>query len=156
MLFLTRPAARFRLLATILALSTSVAVSAKGQGRMSDQVAEYARSGGPEMVDVIVSYKSKPSKADKEAQKQRVTELGGETKHAYGKLSMRSMSVPASTLNELAKEKGVRFVSTDEPLAAASTTSLPSPVGHSFPAIFSLPYSGDGVGVARLGHQESS
>ena len=57
MLFRSRPASRFRLLATLLALSASAAVAANGNARMSDRVAEHAQAGGAEMVDVIVTYK---------------------------------------------------------------------------------------------------
>ena len=76
------------------------------------------------MVDVIVSYKVKPSKAEKEATKPRIADLREETKHAYGKLSMRSLSVPASTLDDLAKEEDVKFISLDSALGQLTRPEL--------------------------------
>lgn len=62
------------------------------------------------------------------------------------------MTKPASGLNELAKEKGVRFVSTDEPMGAASTSppSVPSGLNLSYPELASLAYDGAGIGVVVL------
>jgi hypothetical protein len=62
------------------------------------------------------------------------------------------MRIPANALKHLARDKGARFVSLDEPLGAASTPaeSLPAGLNVSFPELVNLPYTGAGVGVAVI------
>ncbi|MCP4305940.1 MAG: S8 family peptidase, partial [bacterium] len=74
----------------------------------------------------IVVYKSKPGNSEKN----RVEALGGEIKRSYGKLKMRTMSVPAKRLKSLAKHPKIEYIVLDEPVSALSmaarkTANLP-------------------------------
>ena len=146
MLFRSRPSARFRLLATLLALSASAAVAANNHPGMSDRAAEHAQAGGAEMVDVIVQYKEMPG----QAQANRAAGLGGETHRAYGQMPMRAMRMPAQALNALANGNDVRFVSIDrrnvKGLTEAARLTANEPVGSNTNASF----VGFGVGVAVI------
>ena len=96
MLFLSRPAHRFRSLATTIALvpliwaagdlPQSIADTTTALGQvLSKRAAALAHSHGAERVDVIVVYKQRPGKAEND----RIQALEGETQRAFGRLNMR-------------------------------------------------------------------
>ncbi|MCP4304005.1 MAG: hypothetical protein GY788_03815, partial [bacterium] len=93
----------------------------------------------------IVVYKSKPGNSEKN----RVEALGGEIKRSYGKLKMRTMSVPAKRLKSLANDLNIEYITLDEPVSALSmaarkTANLPEQ------AAANGIYDGSGVTVAVL------
>ena len=112
---------------------------------MSQRVAALAQRNGPEWVDVIVVYKATPSPSERA----RIEALGGENQRAYGRLNMRSLSVPAQRLHALANNPNIEYITLDEPVTAFSaaaryTAHLPDP------AQANAVYDGSGVKVAVI------
>ena len=119
------------LLSIALMMSTSAGLADRG-GR-DDNGHERGGRGGVQMVDVIVTYKAMPGQAETD----RARGLGGEIRRAYGHLPMRVIRVPIHALDALARGKGVRFVTPDDPVEAFSpsarrTARLPGPDSSSF------------------------
>ncbi len=99
-------------------------VEAKRRLPMSAKIKQKADRGGAEMIDVIVSYRQKPSFAERE----RTKSLGATAKREFKHLPMRAMRIPARRLEALAANPRVRFVTVDAPvegfLASAKETAL--------------------------------
>ena len=82
------------------------------------------------MVDVIVTYREMPGKAEAK----RIRGLGGETHRAYGRLPMRAMRIPGHALEHLANGNGVKFITADgtvESFSASARLTANLPVGNS-------------------------
>ena len=118
---------------------------AAARAKMSGPVAALARAGGPQPVDLVVSYADHPALFDEA----RVAELGGEVVRRFEVFDMQTVRLPASALDTLAYEDNVDRLSLDDVIRVSSVASraaanLPGPTsGNSA-------YSGDGVGIAIL------
>jgi len=138
------PAARFRMLAALLAIGASGALAANGDAQMSDRAAERAHSGGTDKISVIVHYHARPDQAEDN----RLNGLGATDKRAYGKLKMRALKIKASKLSKLANHQKVKFVTLDSPVESfteAARLATNELLHKGLPL-----HEGDGIGVAVL------
>lgn len=111
--------------------------------KMSGQVAALAAAGGPGVAEVIVRYDQYPQLFDDE----RVTELGGTVTRSYETLEMRAIEIPVASLDALAQDDNVDWLSLD---GAVSSLSIASRETANLPAPGSVnaAYSGLDVGIA--------
>jgi len=113
--------------------------------KMSAPVAALAASGGPQLVDIVVTYDDHPELFDDEV----VADLGGEVVRGYQSLEMRAIRLPADSLDELAVEDNVDWLSLDNAVGSLSVSSRATanlPADTSANAAF----HGLGVGVAII------
>ena len=113
--------------------------------KMSGPVAALAAAGGPGLVDIVVRYAEQPALFDDEY----VSALGGEVIRSYETLDMRAIRIPALSLEALAVEENVDWLSVDD---TVSFTSVASRSAANVPAAGSINagYSGSSVGIAVL------
>ena len=112
--------------------------------KMSGPVAALAAAGSG-MAEIVVRYDQHPELFDDE----RVAELGGQVTRSYEHLSMRAITIPAASLEKLAVDDNVDWLSIDDRI---SSTSLASRIAAKVPAAGSANagYSGSNVGIAVL------
>jgi len=112
--------------------------------KMSGPVAALAASGSG-LAEIVVRYDQHPELFDDE----RVADLGGKVTRSYEHLDMRAITIPATSLEELAVDENVDWLSLDDDI---SSTSLASREAANVPAAGSMNsgYSGSSVGIAVL------
>lgn len=112
--------------------------------KMSGPVAALA-AAGTGVAEIVVRYDQHPELFDDE----RVAELGGHVTRSYEHLDMRAISIPAASLEELAFDENVDWLSLDDDI---SSTSVASRLAANVPAAGSINagYSGTNVGIAVL------
>ncbi len=118
---------------------------ASPRDKMSGPVAALAAIGGPGLVDIVVRYDEHPALFDDEY----VASLGGEVVRRYQTLEMRAIRIPAESLEELAVDDNVDWMSVDDDVAFAAMVSHEAanlPGAQSSNA----GYSGSSVGIAIL------
>jgi serine protease AprX len=128
-----------------LVLLALVPVTQAQAGRMSDAVAAHARSGKPDMVDVIVTYKAKPGQAEDK----RAKGLGGQVYRGFERLPMRAMRVPEHALTALSNGSGVQFVSRDAEVSG-TLNSARATAGEPTIDSYNSSYRGTGVRIAVI------
>ncbi len=114
------------------------------RSKMSGPVAALAAAGGPGVVEIVARYSDRPELFDDEY----VASLGGKVTRAYATLDMRAISIPASSLEALAIDDNVDWLSLDDEMSATSTAQLAMNVPTS--ASPNAGYSGSSVGIAVL------
>ncbi len=114
------------------------------RSKMSGPVAALAAAGGPGMVEIVARYSDRPELFDDEY----VASLGGKVTRAYATLDMRAISIPASSLEALAIDDNVDWLSLDDEMSATSSAHL----AMNLPTSVSphAGYSGSSVGIAVL------
>lgn len=124
---------------------SDASTKASPRDKMSGPVAALAAAGGPGMVEIVVRYDQHPHLFDDE----KVTELGGEVTRSYATLDMRAITIPAASLEELAIDDNVDWLSID---ATMSNTSVASRSAANTPAAGSVNagYIGSNIGIAVL------
>lgn len=112
--------------------------------KMSGPVAALA-AAGTGIAEIVVRYDQHPELFDDE----RVAELGGEVTRTYEHLDMRAITIPAMSLEKLAVDENVDWLSLDDDI---SSTSFASRQAANVPAAGSANagYSGSSVGIAVL------
>lgn len=112
--------------------------------KMSGPVAALAAVGSG-MAEIVVRYDQHPEFFDDE----RVAELGGEVTRSYEHLDMRAITLPAASLEKLAVDDNIDWLSIDSDM---SLTSVASRVASNIPAAGSVNagYNGTDVGIAVL------
>ena len=115
------------------------------RAKMSGPVAELALAGGPQLVDLVISYDEHPELFEES----RIEELGGEIIRNYDILDVQAIRIPASALMDFAIDDNVDRLSLDDAVTASSVSSrvvanLP------LPSSGNSAYTGAGVGVAIL------
>ncbi len=113
--------------------------------KMSGPVAALAAAGGPALVEIVVRYADQPAMFDDEY----VASLGGEVTRSYKTFDMRAIRIPAASLEELATDDNVDWLSVDDEVSftsAASRGAANKPQGSSA----NLGYTGSNVGIAIL------
>jgi len=112
--------------------------------KMSGPVAALAAAGSG-VAEIVVRYDQHPELFDDE----RVAELGGRVTRSYEHLSMRAITIPAASLEKLAVDDNVDWLSIDDKI---SSTSVASRIASHVPAAGSANagYSGSNVGIAVL------
>ncbi|MDJ0748154.1 MAG: S8 family serine peptidase [Woeseiaceae bacterium] len=113
--------------------------------KMSGPVAALLAAGGNGSAELVVRYSERPELFDDEL----VAELGGEVLRHYDHLEMRAVRLPVASLEGLASDENVDWLSLDEPVGSMSVSSreaanAPSPTSANFG------YTGNGVGIAVL------
>ncbi len=113
--------------------------------KMSGPVAALAAAGGPGLVDIVVRYDEHPAMFDDEY----VASLGGTVVRRYQTLEMRAIRIPAESLEALAVDDNVDWMSVDDEVAFTAMYShdaanVPSTNSGNFA------YSGSNVGIAIL------
>jgi len=113
--------------------------------KMSGPVAALLAAGGTGEAELVVRYSEHPELFDDEL----VAELGGEVVRTYEHLEMRAIRLPVASLEGLAADDNVDWLSLDEPVAVMSASSreaanVPSATSAN------LGYTGNGVGIAVL------
>ena len=113
--------------------------------KMSGPVAALLAAGGNGDAELVVRYSERPELFDDEL----VAELGGEVVRSYDHLEMRAVRLPVASLEELATDENVDWLSLDAPVAAMSVSSREA---ANIPSLTSanLGYTGNGVGIAIL------
>ncbi len=119
--------------------------STSPRDKMSGPVAALAEAGGPDLVDIVVRYDRHPELFDDE----RIEALGGEVLRSYSALEMRAIRIPATSLEGLALEQRVDWLSLD---SAVSATSVASREAANVPAVRTVNsgYTGGSVNVAII------
>ena len=98
-------------------------------------------------LDVIVQYKVQPGKSHFD----RVASRGGALKKDLrGVIRGAAFSVKSESLDELANDPDVAYISPDRPLGSTSTTTDFYDQAVSAPYAWALGYDGTGVGVAVI------
>ena len=113
--------------------------------KMSGPVAALAAAGGPGMVEIVVRYAEQPALFDDEY----VASLGGEVTRTYKTLDMRAIRIPAASLEQLASDDNVDWLSVNDKVSftsAASRGAANKPMSTSANA----GYTGSSVGIAIL------
>ncbi len=100
-------------------------------------------------VNVIIQYKVAPSSLDES----KIATMSGKIKHRMGGIRALHASVPQASLDQLASNPNVQYVSLDRPISArqASTTSAEyttEPINA--PLVWAVGIDGTGVGVAVI------
>lgn len=115
------------------------------RSKMSGPVAALAAAGGAGDVEIIARYGERPELFDDEY----VADLGGKVTRSYASLDMRAISIPASSLEALAFDENVEWLSLDDQM---SSTSVVSRVAANVPTSVSpnSAYTGSSVGIAVL------
>ncbi|MBT8098556.1 MAG: S8 family peptidase [Gammaproteobacteria bacterium] len=122
--------------------------SAKGttpRDKMSGPVAALLDAGAIGDAELVVRYDEHPELFDDEL----VAKLGGEVVRSYAHLEMRAIRLPVASLEELATDTNVDWLSLDEDV---SSTSVASRAAANLPATGSINagYTGSSVGIAVL------
>lgn len=115
------------------------------RAKMSGQVAELVAAGGTGVAEIVVRYDHYPQLLDDD----RVAELGGIVTRTFETLEMRVVQIPVASLEELATEENVDWLSLDNrvsTLSASSREAANVPTSASSNAA----YSGAGVGIAVI------
>ena len=132
--------------ATATSPAESAATERKApRDKMSGPVAALAAAGGPELVEIVVRYAEQPALFDDEY----VASLGGEVMRSYKTFDMRAIRIPAASLEELAIDDNVDWLSVDDKVSftsAASRGAANKPKSNSV----NFGYTGSNVGVAIL------
>ncbi len=113
--------------------------------KMSGQVAALLDAGNDGYAELVVRYSERPEMFDDEF----VADLGGEVVRTYETLDMRAIRLPVASLESLAADDKVNWLSLDEPVATLSVASREAanvPNANSA----NLGYTGAGVGIAVL------
>jgi serine protease AprX len=147
------------MLSTVLVLGPGSPVCLAGrqdQGRgpsphpkLSRALSEKARGEGAERVDVIVAFVSRPA----EGEPSLASQMDGEKKQGYKRLSFEAMQVPARALEALANHPNVKFVSADEAVTSHSVAARETarvPGSSTVSSTTNTTYDGNGVAVAVL------
>jgi serine protease AprX len=113
--------------------------------KMSGPVAALIASGASGAAELVVRYDQRPELFDDEL----VAELGGVVVRSYEHLDMRAIRLPVASLESLAMDTNVDWLSLDDKV---STTSVASRAAANLPASSSTNagYSGLNVGIAVL------
>ena len=115
------------------------------QDKMSGPVAALLAAGGNGDAELVVRYSERPELFDDEL----VAELGGEVLRSYDHLEMRAIRLPVASLEGLASDENVDWLSLDEPVGTMSVSSRGAAnIPDSTSA--NLGYTGSGVGIAIL------
>ena len=149
--------------ALVIAAFTLSAQAAAGNGKMSDRAREALANNPNDWVNLIVTYKQRPTAGDRG----KVAQAGGQLRHEFRLIDGHAVTVPAQAAAALENNPNVAridfdervvstLVSTEEdglytinPASVAVTASLPSSVISHHPALgSSVPYTGAGVKVA--------
>ena len=114
------------------------------RSKMSGPVAALAAAGGPGIVEIVARYDERPELFDDEY----VASLGGKVTRAYATLNMRAISIPAASLEALAIDDNVDWLSLDDEMSATATAhqTMNMPAALSSNAA----YTGSNVGIAVL------
>ena len=113
--------------------------------KMSGPVAALLAAGASGNADLVVRYDQQPELFDDEL----VAELGGKVIRSYAHLDMRAIQLPVASLESLASDENVDWLSLDDDVSNTSTASRAAanmPVSGSANA----GYRGLNVGVAVL------
>jgi serine protease AprX len=113
--------------------------------KMSSAVAALAAAGGPGDVELVVRYDEHPELFDDEY----VADLGGEVTRVYEVLDMRGITIPVASLEALAGDDNIDWLSIDDNMSSMSVASrdasnLPSALSPN------SAYAGTNVGIAVL------
>lgn len=113
--------------------------------KMSGPVAALLAAGASGNAELVVRYDQHPELFDDEL----VAELGGEVIRSYDHLDMRAVSIPVASLESLATDENVDWLSLDDEMSA---TSVASRLAANIPASGSINagYAGSNVGIAVL------
>lgn len=113
--------------------------------KMSGPVAALAAAGGTGIAEIVVRFDQHPELFDDE----RVEELGGEVTRRYEHLDMRAIRIPAMSLEALAVDENIDWLSIDDEM---SSTSMASRSAANIPAAGSVNagYVGTDIGIAVL------
>jgi serine protease AprX len=128
-----------------------VRTSRAAREKMSGPVAELAAAGGSGDTEIIVRYNEHPELFDDEL----VASIGGEVTRRYSGLQMRAVRIPAASLESLALQENVAWLSLDERVSAMSVASRQAS-GQPGPNSVNSVYHGNGVGIAILDSGVSS
>lgn len=113
--------------------------------KMSGAVAALLAAGNGGDAELVVRYDQRPELFDDEF----VAELGGEVVRSYEHLDMRAIRLPVASLEQLASDENVDWLSLDDKMSA---TSVASRLAANLPASGSTNagYAGSNVGIAIL------
>ena len=130
-----------------LGLASATITSHAADVRMSERAQAAIAAKDGDKVKLILTYRQPPGLSDEDDIKGNA----GKLHRSFRVIPGHAIEIPAKAAEKLLQNNpNIAHVSLDEPLTAASTTSLPTPIGHSYPEIFNLPYTGAGVGVAVI------
>jgi serine protease AprX len=79
---------------------------------VSDVLAERVRGGGPDKIDVIVTFRTPPGHLERS----EVARLGGRVKHEFESIPGIALSLPAKAVEQLARRPNVEWVTLDMPV----------------------------------------
>ena len=115
------------------------------RSKMSGPVAALLAAGATGDAELVVRYDERPELFDDEL----VAKLGGEVIRSYQHLDMRAIRLPVESLESLASDSNVDWLSLDDTMSA---TSVSSRLAANVPGADSMnsAYSGLNVGVAVL------
>jgi subtilisin family serine protease len=144
------------LIVAVSALVVGPALAAKPADRpsnMSDAAHAKSRGNPHEMVNLIVTYASRPGAAARA----RVENAGGSVRHAFESIPGHAIRVPAHAATALARNPNVAWVTLDAPVRGAAVT--PDSSGSSetvgsmsaselYPELGTISLTGDGVHLA--------
>src|SRR5215813_2895056 len=122
--------------------SLLVTVSVLAQPEKLSKDLKHPNSDSP--VDVIVQFKQVPN----EAHDGRIRDLGGSVKAKLHAIRAGAYSVPANKLDEIADDPDVAYISPDRPVRSFTTEDAAPAINA--PALLSLGYDGNGIGVAVI------
>ncbi len=96
--------------------------------RMSQGVVELAKTGGSDLVEVIIRYNQMP-KAENQSS---IEAFGGTIKQKFNNIPIQLVQIPAYKLEQVASFARIEFLSINSPVQAASkpahaTAKLPNP-----------------------------
>ena len=113
--------------------------------KMSGPVAALLAAGASGDAELVVRYDQQPQLFDDEI----VAELGGEVIRGYEHLDMRAIRLPVESLEDLAADENIDWLSLDD---AMSATSVSSRLAANLPASGSMNtgYAGSNIGIAVL------
>ncbi len=117
--------------------------SGSPRDKMSGAVAALAEAGGPQLVDIVVQYDEHPELFDDN----RVAQLGGEVVRGYQSLDMRAIRLPADSLEDLAIEDNVDWLSLDSAVVSFSVASREA-AGLPATGSANAAYEGLDIGIA--------
>ena len=92
---------------------------ARARGKMSPPLRELAASGGYEMVDIIVSLRTRPDLFERDV----LANAGGVVTRRYDSLNMRAIRIPVAALDVIAVEYNVKSLTLDSQLTASPVST---------------------------------
>ncbi len=132
-----------------LVLLLLVLVSGLARAQAPKLSPDLQRKSGLRSVDVIIQYRSTPTRAHFD----RVVTKGGSLHHELRSINAGAFRVPASMLAELAQDPEVKYVSLDRPVGASLALASQSPDLYEG-AVQALSgwnlYNGSGIGIAVI------